>query len=152
MTDVVVLGGLNLDLVVQVGALPRPGETVTGGGLALHPGGKGGNQAVAAARLGARTAMIGRLGADDFGRRLRASLGAADVDLTAVREDPSEPSGVALIAVDAAGQNSIVVAPGANGAVGPDDLAAAGRLFEGARVCLLTLEVPLPTIEAAAQA
>src|SRR6478609_5774938 len=79
---VVVLGGLNLDLVVPVAALPREGETVAGGQLQMHPGGKGGNQAVAAARLGVDTAMIGRVGADDFGRRLRASLEAAAVDTT----------------------------------------------------------------------
>jgi len=142
---------LNLDIVVQVPALPRPGETVAGGSLAMHPGGKGANQAVAAARLGAGTAMIGRVGADDFGRQLRAALDAAGVSTVAVQDDPSEPTGVALIAVEPSGQNSIVVAPGANLRVSPDDVVAAGRLFESARVCLMPLEVPLDTIAAAAE-
>jgi ribokinase len=122
--DVVVVGGLNLDLVVQVPELPRPGETVAGGSLAMHPGGKGANQAVAAARLGASTAMIGRVGADDFGHRLRAALDAAGVSIACVRDDPNEPTGVALIGVEPSGQNSIVVAAGANLRVSPDDVAA----------------------------
>jgi len=146
-----VVGGLNLDLVVQVPALPRPGETIAGGSLAMHPGGKGANQAVAAARLGASTAMIGRVGADDFGRQLRAALDAAGVSTACVRDDPSEPTGVALIAVEPSGQNSIVVAPGANLRVSPDDVAAAAPLFESARVCLMPLEVPLETVAAAAE-
>ena len=149
--DIVVVGGLNLDLVVQVPALPRPGETITGGDLAMHPGGKGANQAVAAARLGAGTATIGRVGADDFGRQLRAALDATGVCTAHVREDPGEPTGVALIAVDPSGQNSIVVAPGANLRVSPDDLATARPLFESARVCLMPLEVPLKTVAAAAE-
>ena len=149
--DVVVLGGLNLDLVVQVETLPRPGETVAGDRLALHPGGKGANQAVAAARLGARTAMVGRLGADDAARRLRASLAAAGVDCRAVGEDPDTASGVALIAVDRQGQNQIVVAPGANARVQSADLATAAGVFAEARVCLLVLETPLPSVVGAAE-
>jgi ribokinase len=149
--EVVVLGGLNLDLVVQVDTLPRPGETVTGDRLALHPGGKGANQAVAAARRGARTAMVGRLGTDDAARLLRASLDEAGVDCRAVGVDPNAASGVALISVDRQGQNQIVVAPGANARVQAADLAAAAGLFAEARVCLLVLETPLPSVVEAAE-
>jgi ribokinase len=149
--DVVVLGGLNLDFVVPVEALPRPGETVAGGALALHPGGKGANQAVAAARLGARTAMVGRLGADDAGARLRASLAAAGVDAQGIVEDRAAASGVAMIAVDRQGQNQIVVAPGANARVAVADVEAAAVLCAEARVCLMQLETPLPSIVAAAK-
>jgi ribokinase len=108
-----VVGSINLDLVARVERLPRPGETVTGGELSRVPGGKGANQAVAAARLGAEVAMIGCVGTDGFADEALAGLRAAGVDLSRVRRGSGE-TGVALIAVDASGENAIVVAPGAN--------------------------------------
>src|SRR5882672_9267172 len=114
--DVVVVGSINADLVVRVDRRPAAGETVMGGELAVHPGGKGANQAVAAARLGARVLMIGAVGHDGYGELLLDSLGATGVDAAGVgRVDV--PTGVALIVVDRAGENSIVVAPGANATV-----------------------------------
>jgi len=145
---ITVIGSLNMDFVVQVERLPRPGETVLGGGFATIPGGKGANQACAAAKLGGRVRMVGRVGDDALGRELRESLAAAGVDTTAVLATEATPSGVALICVEALGQNQIVVAPGANGLLTPGDVAhalggAAGGLL------LLQLESPLETIEKA---
>jgi len=106
---IVVVGSLNADLVVRVERFPAAAETVMGHDLAVFPGGKGANQAVAAARLGGRVHMIGRVGADDHGRLLRASLVAAGVDTAGLRDDSQAPSGTALITIDASGQNQIVV-------------------------------------------
>ncbi|MFN2161762.1 MAG: PfkB family carbohydrate kinase, partial [Candidatus Promineifilaceae bacterium] len=111
---IVVVGSLNMDLVVEVPVIPRPGETVLGKNFATFPGGKGANQAVAAARLGARVSMIGRVGKDAFGDQLLASARADGIDVTRVGRDEKAASGVAMIAVDAQGQNSIAVASGAN--------------------------------------
>jgi len=125
-----VLGSLNMDISVTVPALPGPGATVLGGAAAFAPGGKGANQAVAAARLGAASGigvrMVGCVGDDDFGRALRAALVAEHVDDTCVRTVPSTPSGIAMITVDKDGENMITVAPGANREVGPEEVAAAG--------------------------
>jgi ribokinase len=114
---VIVVGSVNVDLVVTVDELPGPGETVTGGRFARHHGGKGGNQAVAAARLGAATAFVGAVGGDAFGSEARAALEAEGVDLQGMITLESEPTGVALITVDASGENAIAVASGANGAL-----------------------------------
>jgi ribokinase len=114
---VIVVGSVNEDLVVTTERLPGPGETVIGGRFAQHHGGKGGNQAVAAARLGARTHMIGAVGDDAFGRAARAALEAEGVDVAELLTLPDEPTGVALIVVDEAGENSIAVAGGANAAL-----------------------------------
>src|SRR5690348_7183080 len=108
-----------MDLVVPVSAVPGPGETVLGGELRRSPGGKGANQAVAAARLGARVAMVGRVGADADGQTLRDALATDAVDVTGVESLADTATGTALIAVTASGENSIVVAPGANGALLP---------------------------------
>ena len=116
--DVVVVGSLNLDVVVPVERHPAPGETVLGGDHVQLPGGKGANQAVALARLGRSVAMVGRVGADDPGRRLRAALEAEGVDARHVLDDPGAPSGLAMISVTDDGENTIVVSPGANGRVG----------------------------------
>jgi uncharacterized protein (TIGR03437 family) len=116
---IIVVGSLNMDFVVQVERLPAPGETVTGHGFQMTPGGKGANQACAAARLGGSVAMIGRAGNDVFGDRLKAGLAAVGVDVARVQTTPSEPTGVALIAVERSGQNTIVIAAGANGKLGP---------------------------------
>jgi len=146
---VLVVGSLNQDLVVPVPRHPRPGETAIGGGLARHPGGKGANQAVAAARMGAAVRMIGRVGDDAFGQALIANLEREGVDTSGVRALSGVPTGVALITVDPRGENAIVVSPGANARLGPEDLSPAE--FTGARVVLLQLEVPLDAVREAAR-
>ena len=118
MPAVAVVGSVNLDLVAAVPRLPRPGETLTGAELDRVPGGKGANQAVAAARLGAETRFVGAVGSDDFGERALAELRAAGVDLSGLQVVDG-PTGIALILVDEAGENQIVVAPGANHALDP---------------------------------
>ena len=122
--DLLVVGSANADLVIGVERRPGAGETVLGSDLALHPGGKGANQAVAAARLGARTALLARVGDDAHGRLLLDSQRAAGVDTAGVLVGGA-PTGVALITVDPSGDNSIVVSPGANGRLTPDDVRAA---------------------------
>lgn len=146
---IVVVGSLNMDLVVRAPRHPRPGETLLGRGFGTFPGGKGANQAVAAARLGGTVRMVGRVGADGFGETMRQTLAQAGVDTTFVAADPAAPTGVALITVDDAGQNTIVVASGANAALTPDDVTAAAAAFDGAAVLLLQLESPLPVVAAA---
>jgi len=137
--SVAVVGSLNLDLVIRVAELPGPGETVSGGDLFRNPGGKGANQAVAAARLGA---MVGCVGDDQAGHELLASLEAAGVDGSGVRVVEGVPSGTACITVSEDGENQIVVSPGANARLTPDDVAAAAAV-RSAAVTLLQLEVPL---------
>ncbi len=146
-SGVVVLGSLNMDLVVQVEHQPRPGDTVLGGDLATFPGGKGANQAAAAARAGGAVRMVGRVGSDAYGRQLGEALAALGIDTGAVPSHQG-PSGVALITVDAAGENMIVVSPGANGRLASDELQAAH--LEAAAVLLIQLEIPLETIIRAA--
>jgi ribokinase len=150
-TSICVVGSLNMDLVIRTPHLPAPGETVSGGPFATHPGGKGANQAVAAARLGAAVAMVGRVGDDAFGARLRTELEEASIDTRQVVTLPDVASGVALIAVEASGQNSIIIAPGANGALTPADVEAAGPIITAAQVLLLQLETPLPAVQRAAE-
>ncbi len=150
-TSICVVGSLNMDLVMRTPHLPAPGETVSGGPFATHPGGKGANQAVAAARLGAAVAMVGRVGGDAFGARLRTELAEAGIDIRQVVTLPDVASGVALIAVEASGQNSIIIAPGANGALTPADVEAAGPTITAAQVLLLQLETPLPAVQRAAE-
>jgi len=147
---VVVVGSLNMDIVVAVPRHPRPGETIIGADSFRTPGGKGANQAVAAARLGQRVAMVGRVGEDDAGRTLRAALNDYGVDYAAVVETTETPTGIALITVDPNGENIIVVSSGANARVGAADVKAAAPLVERAAVVLLQLEIPLEaSIEAA---
>jgi len=152
MTDICVVGGINMDLVVQVPHIPRPGETVQGGEVARFPGGKGSNQAVAASRLGAAVAMVGQVGADAFGDELLTTLRAAGVTTEGVRRVPGKATGVALISVASDGQNSIVVAPGANMAW--DDAATANvdQAVTKCRLLVLNLEVPPPVIARAVRA
>ncbi|MCX4416984.1 ribokinase [[Kitasatospora] papulosa] len=149
--DLLVVGSANADLVVGVERRPGPGETVLGTDLVVHPGGKGANQAVAAARLGARTALLARVGDDAHGRLLRASQQEAGVDTGGVLVGGA-PTGVALITVDPSGDNSIVVSPGANARLTPDDVRAAGPLFASARVVSVQLEIPLDTVAETARA
>ncbi|WP_336083221.1 ribokinase [Nocardia sp. SSK8] len=146
---VVVLGSVNMDLVTTTDRRPAPGETVLGTGFATVPGGKGANQAIAAARSGARARFIGAVGEDAFGATLRGGLGEAGVD-TALLRTVGGPSGVATIVVDGAGENSIIVVAGANGRLtelSPADLAA----IAAADVLLCQLEIPVATVVAAAR-
>ncbi|MYA86582.1 MAG: ribokinase [Acidimicrobiaceae bacterium] len=147
--EVAVVGSANLDLVVEVETIPVAGETVLGGDLRLIPGGKGANQAVAAARLGRRVAMIGRVGDDDAGRTLRSAMDSAGVDTTSLLTTEGAPSGTALIAVGADGDNAIVVSPGANGHLSSADVEGATGVLAAADVVLLQLEVPLEAVSAA---
>ncbi|WP_238016092.1 PfkB family carbohydrate kinase [Dactylosporangium sp. AC04546] len=147
---VIVVGSANLDLVVATPRLPSPGETVLGGDFRTVPGGKGANQAVAAARAGAGCAFVGAVGADGFGRQLRDSLVAAGVDVRGLRTADG-PSGVALITVDAAAENCIVVAPGANATLTALDDADRAAVA-AADVLLLQLEIPLSGVAEAAAA
>jgi ribokinase len=148
MADILVIGSLNADLVVRTPRFPKPGETIQGGDLATLPGGKGANQAVAAARQGAATAMLGRVGKDEFGDFLLSHLDADHVDTRLVRRDEAA-TGTAMIVVDGNGQNSIVLSPGANGRVSPADVDPAA--FTGLKLVLLQLEIPLETVLRAAR-
>jgi ribokinase len=142
-----VLGSLNMDISVTVPHLPGPGATVLGGAAAFAPGGKGANQAVAAARLGANVRMVGCVGDDDFGRALRSALRAEGVGDDGVRTVPGVPTGLAMITVDEAGENCITVAPGANREVGTAELTAISET--PADVLVISAEVPVPAIRAA---
>jgi len=150
MGRVVVVGSLNIDLVTRVERLPKPGETVVGSGLERWAGGKGANQAVAAAAAGAEVVMVGRVGADEAGSAYIARLSALGIDAAAVRVDAESPTGHAFITIDAKGENSIVVVSGANGAVAVDDLSPLGSVGPG-DIVLLQLEVPLTVVAAAAR-
>ncbi|MFQ5421230.1 MAG: ribokinase [Anaerolineae bacterium] len=145
-----VVGSLNMDLVTRAPRIPIPGETVIGGDLETVPGGKGANQAVAAARLGVQVSMVGHVGTDVFAQQLKENLAADGIDQRFVTAVPGA-SGVALIVVDNAGQNSIVVAPGANAALTPADVDAAAAAIQSAGVLLLQLETPPATVQRAAQ-
>ena len=143
---IVVIGSINTDLVVRTPRVPAPGETVLGSDLSTLPGGKGANQAVAAARLGAHVAMIGRVGDDPSGRARLEGLRREGVGTKHVRVTPGVASGTAIILVDPRAENSIVVSPGANARVTPADVDAADSLIRSAAVVLLQLEIPLPTV------
>ena len=149
MGRVVVLGSINMDLVVKVASLPRAGDTVLGDRLLTIPGGKGANQAVAAARLGADVRMIGRVGSDAFGAELVAGLREDGVDTSGVAVDEDDASGVALIVVDRDGENQITVAPGANGKVGDDEIARLRNGLGEGDVLVMQLEIPMPAVQAA---
>lgn len=147
--DVVVLGSLNMDLVAKVPRLPKPGETISGSDFTSVPGGKGANQAVAAARLGAKTAMVGRVGNDSIGQTLRTYLQVENIDVRGVVTSERSPSGTALISVSPT-DNQIIVVPGANGEVGEADLEQLVPYFDRAKVLLLQFEIPMPIVEMAA--
>jgi ribokinase len=142
---IVVVGSINMDLVARVRAIPRPGETVTGSGFETTPGGKGANQAVAAARLGAEVKMVGMVGEDVFGQSLLDNLAGAGVGVWAI-DRVAGPSGVAPILVADSGENCIVVVPGANGKVDPAYVDKNAELIRGAGMVMLQLEVPMETI------
>ena len=146
---ILVVGSANMDLVVRTPRMPAPGQTVLGSGFISSPGGKGANQAVAAARLGGRCRFIGRVGDDSFGRSLLTNMKAEGVDCTDLMVTPGSPTGVAMIVVDARGENAIVVDAGANARLTPDDIFDRADVFEEAAVVVLQLELPLPTVRAA---
>jgi ribokinase len=146
---VAVVGSLNMDLVARAPRLPNPGETLAGSGFAQVAGGKGGNQAVAAARLGAQVAMVGRVGADSNGEVLRAGLAAEGIDCGALETSPSAPTGVALIVVDDASQNAIVIVAGSNGEVTPGTVSRHSAVLGQADVVVCQLETPTEAVEAA---
>jgi ribokinase len=149
MSKLVVVGSLNMDLVVRTPHLPRPGETILGREFITVPGGKGANQTVATAKLGATVSMIGRVGSDDFGRALRENLRAAGADDRCVSTEDSAASGIAIIEVDDSGQNTIVVAPGANAHVARADVDAARSIIVSSQAVIAQLEIPLDTVECA---
>ena len=147
--SILVVGSVNMDLVVRSPHIPAPGETVLGEGFVTSPGGKGANQAVAAARLGAKCRFLGRVGQDAFGQTLLGQLRREGIDCTDVMPTEGVASGVAMIIVDAQGENSIVVASGANFRLTPDDVFSREVAFAQADAVVLQLELPLPTVRAA---
>lgn len=149
---IVVIGSLNMDLVGCAPRIPVVGETIVGHAYFSEPGGKGANQAYAAARLGGRVAMLGRVGSDDFGRQMKSNLEGAGCDVSGVFSIPDSTSGIALIFVGDDGHNSIIIVPGANGRFSPEDVGASQDRLQGAAWVLLQLENPLPTVLAAARA
>lgn len=146
---ILVVGSANMDLVTRVPRCPRPGETLIGASFQTVPGGKGANQAVAAARLGAETTFVGCVGGDAFGEALRAGLAAEGVDVSHVKVQADKPSGNATILVGDDGQNTIVVTPSANFELMPEDIEPLAPLFEQATAVLVQLEIPLGTVMAA---
>jgi len=150
--SVIVFGSLNMDLVARTPRLPKPGETLTGHVFETVPGGKGANQAVAVARLGVPTAMVGRVGDDSFGQDLLRGLQESGVTCDRILIDPSTHSGIAMIAVDDASENTIILVPGANGRVDESDVARLAEILPQSKVLLLQLEIPLPMVVAAAKA
>jgi ribokinase len=149
--NILVVGSINMDMVVRAGQFPCPGQTVLGDGFVTSPGGKGANQAVAAARLGGNVRMVGLVGDDAFGEQLIHKLQAEQIDTTHVKHRPEAPTGVAMIVVDSNGENAIVVAAGANQLLTPDDIFPLADLFAQADVVVLQLELPLPTVRAAVE-
>ena len=149
--DVVVVGSINQDVSVRTPRLPRPGETIVGSGHFFGPGGKGANQAVAAARMGAETAMVGRVGDDGFGRDLVANLAAEGIDVSAVGVDDDAATGIAVITIDDEAENSIVGSLGANLELKPEHLDLYRDLIANAKVVLAQLEIPMETVMAAAR-
>lgn len=146
---ILVVGSLNMDLVVRTIRHPQIGETVIGHDFQTYPGGKGANQAVAVARLGCPVKMIGRVGKDAFGEQLLSTMKADKVDTSYIQTDDEAATGVAFITVDDIGQNTIVVASGANAHLSPEDINAAAKAFTDASVLLIQLEIPLATVERA---
>lgn len=148
---ITVVGSLNIDLVAQAPRMPAPGETISGQEFQTVLGGKGANQAVAAAKLGARVTMVGRVGNDSFGQMQRRGMEALGIKTHLLTTDEDEPTGTALIIVDAQGQNSIVVVAGANGCLLPGDVEAARSAIGASDALLLQLENPIPAVQRAAE-
>ncbi len=150
MSRLVVVGSSNTDMIIRVPHLPAPGETVLGGSFSTAGGGKGANQAVAAARADGDVSLVACVGKDDFGYAALGAFAAVGINTDHCMVDPQAPSGVAQIVVDGNGENSIAVAPGANACLRPRHIDTAGRLLEKATVVLLQLEIPMDTVLAAA--
>jgi len=146
-----VLGSANMDLVVRTPRFPEPGETILGDGFATFPGGKGANQAAACGKLGSRPAFASKIGSDAFGQQIISSLARSGVDTACVMMDPNHPSGIAVITVNESGQNTIVVASGANGHIYPDEAVDSIQEVDPATL-LVQLEIPIETVLAAAKA
>ena len=151
MPKILVIGSSNTDMVVKTSRFPQPGETIIGGEFFLFPGGKGANQAVAAARMGGQVDLIAKVGQDIFGQQAIEGFAHEGINVAYVMSDPKLASGVALITVDASGENEIVVAPGANAALRPGDLDRDDAAFAEADLVLMQLETPLETLLHAAQ-
>jgi ribokinase len=149
MPRIAVIGSINMDLLVRCAHLPVPGETIIADAAAMIPGGKGANQAVAAARAGGEVTMIGRVGDDAFAQRLVADLRRDGIRTDSVWVTSQCPSGVAVVAVEASGENAIMVVPGANGRLTPRDVEAAAEVIAAADVLLMQLEIPLESVAAA---
>lgn len=151
MKNILVIGSANTDMVIRVPRIPRPGETILGGTFSMAPGGKGANQAVAAARAGGRVTFVGRVGDDIFGRQALRNFEADGIDIRFVERDASAPSGVALINVADDGENAISVAAGTNSRLTVQDIQKAAAAFDGADILLMQLETPLETVRAAVE-
>lgn len=143
---IAVVGSINMDLLVSCGRLPRPGETIQAESIQELPGGKGANQAVAAARLGAEVSFVGRIGDDTFAPRLLANLQEEKVDTQHIKQTADCASGVAIVAVESSGENAITIVSGANGLVSPADVQEAAEVIANADILLLQLEVPVETV------
>ncbi len=148
---IVVVGSSNTDMILQMDHIPRPGETILGGQFSMAAGGKGANQAVAAARAGGHVSFLARVGNDMFGQQAIAGFRQDGIDVQHVIADPQAPSGVALIFVAADGENSIGVASGANACLSPQDVQQAAELLAEAETLVMQLETPLETVLAAAE-
>jgi ribokinase len=151
MNRITVVGSANIDLTFRACHLPRPGETVCGSDFYRGFGGKGANQAVAAARLGAEVAFVGRVGVDEFGRAIREQLAREGIDVTYLLDDPDRPTGTAAILVDDTGENSIVGVPGANLGLTPEDVRVAAGLLESSAIVLAPCETMIETVTEAFQ-
>ncbi len=152
LSRVIVVGSSNTDMIIRADRLPAPGETVLGGDLVMAAGGKGANQAVAAARAGAAVTFVARVGQDLFGAAALQNFQREGLDTRYVTQDTDAPSGVALIVVGPRGQNLIAVAPGANSRLSPAEVESATPAFAEAQVVVMQLEIPVETVLAAAQA
>src|SRR5215207_1264534 len=150
LAEVFVVGSINQDFVLKVERRPEPGETVTDAGLSLHPGGKGANGAIAAARLGAEVAMFGRVGEDAFGSELVKNLRDNGVDASRVESLSDAPTGSAFITVTPDGENTIIVSPGANRSFGPEEIEATDEGLRRTRILVAQLEVDVEAVETAA--
>lgn len=145
-TPIIIVGSSNTDMVIKTNNFPQPGETLLGGEFFMFPGGKGANQAVAAARLGGNVTFVAKVGNDIFGEQALQQFKKEGIRTDFILTDRNHPSGVALITVDNKGENTIVVAQGANGTLSPDDIKAAEREFENAEILLVQLETPIQTV------
>ncbi|MEO8613857.1 MAG: ribokinase [Luteolibacter sp.] len=149
--DIVVIGSSNTDMIIRAERIPKPGETILGGRFLTAHGGKGANQAVAASRAGGQVTFVARVGSDVFGDEAISAWRSDGISVEHVSRDAMAPSGVALIFVSKKGENSIAVAPGANGELSVSDVGAARDAMASAKVCVIQLETPLATVEAAAK-